>query len=99
MVAFAMPQDLGTRHYSTPEDSIWRAVRVSDGQELFFSSDQPALNAGWSPDGRTIAYTTRNGRDQSDDGLYIAAALGTPGRMLVASWDGKGVSLTVAHES
>ena len=83
MLAFALSRPGGDPIPLTPKTSRWSAMRVGDGQETFFSPDQPVLNAGWSPDGRTIVYTTAFTRDPSSVGLYIAAAPGAPGRMLI----------------
>jgi Tol biopolymer transport system component len=82
-VAFVNPIAFEYASKIAPENSVWNAVRVSDGQLLLFSSDQFVRSAGWSPDGRAIVYTNRDLLDDTLDGVYISAGPGEPGRMLM----------------
>ncbi len=79
----AFSQRPGRMDPTGPEASVWRAVHLSDGETVLFSPDQYVSNAGWAPDGSAIIYTTIVIRDRTQEGLYIAAELGAPGRMLV----------------
>jgi Tol biopolymer transport system component len=66
-----------------PTTSFWRAVRVSDGQTIFFALDQFVFSMGWSPEGSGVVYTTHDQLRSEKMGLYVAAEPGAPGRMLV----------------
>lgn len=66
-----------------PGNSRWRAVRVSDGQEVLFSTEHFVHNVGWAPDGSAIVYTTGSIMDKESEGLYVAAEPGATGRLLV----------------
>jgi dipeptidyl aminopeptidase/acylaminoacyl peptidase len=80
-IAFSLRPDFSGTYQ--PETSLWRAVRVSDGQEVFFSSEHFVYSAGWAPDGSAVIYTTGSVLDRESEGLYVAAEPGAPGRLLV----------------
>ncbi len=77
----------------TPETSFWQFVRVSDGQTGLFDPDHFVFSAGWSPDGSAVVYTTHNPLDGAGQGLFLSAAPGTPGRLLVPAETDEGGAL------
>ncbi len=68
-----------------PEDSAARVIDVASGRLMLIDPGHFVGGAGWSPQGSALVYViTAQGDNIDANGLYIAAAPGDPGALLLA---------------
>jgi hypothetical protein len=70
---------------TAPEASPTRFADLSEtaptGQLI--DPERYVLSAGWSPTGSALAYIVRDITDEANNGLYVTAAPGEPGRLIL----------------
>ncbi len=68
-----------------PDASITRVIDVASGKLMLIDPDHFVGGAGWSPQGSALVYAVTSRGDNPDaNGLYLTAAPGEPGTLLLA---------------